>query len=137
MLIRDFAALFSATVCVAVVSACASKAPPTDPLAQRLVGRWSQVFVFDDVRDELAIDLEPDATVRVKVRRHSGSGIREYSGSGKWRVEEGHFISKLDFHGPDNAVNRLAGHRILAVTEWQWVWELPHGEQFTAWRYPR
>ena len=105
---------------------------------QRLVGRWSQVFTFNDIRDEIAIDLEPDATLRVKVRRHSGTGIQEFAGSGKWRVDEGYFVSDIDFPGPRNAVNHLSGrHRIVAVTEWQWVSEFRNGEQLTAWRYPK
>jgi hypothetical protein len=94
---------------------------------------------FNGVRDEIAIDLEPDATLRVNVRRHSGAGIDQYSGSGKWRVEEGHFVSQLDFRGPATAVNHLVGrHRIVAVTEWQWVSEYGKGQgELTAWRYPK
>ena len=131
-------ALAAAILCTAVLSACASKAPSVDPAAQRLVGRWSQVFSFNNIRDEIAIDLEGDASIRVRVRRHSGSGIQEHTGSGKWRVEEGHFVSDLTFAGPPDAVDHLAGrHRIVAVTEWQWVSEFRNGEQLTAWRYPR
>jgi hypothetical protein len=135
---RNSASLFAAIVCAAVVSGCASTPMPTDPMEQRLVGRWSQVFSFKDIRDEIAIDLEPDATLRVKVRRHSGTGIQEFAASGKWRVDGGYFVGDLDFPGPPNAVNHLLGrHRIVAVTEWQWVSEFRNGEQLTAWRYPK
>jgi hypothetical protein len=129
----------AAAIAWVTVAACVSDAPmPADPDAQRLVGRWSQVFSFEGIRDEIAIDLRPDATVEVKVRRHSGSGIDEYAGAGKWRVEEGHFVAELAFPGPRNAVNHLVGrHRILAVTEWQWVSDYRNGEQLTAWRYPK
>ena len=97
------------------------------------------MFTFSDIRDEIAIDLRPDASMQVKVKRHSGTGIGEYTGSGKWSVESGSFVSELDFAGPRNAVNHLAGrHRIIAVTEWQWVLEYRGGaEQLTAWRYPK
>jgi hypothetical protein len=138
MAARNVVALFASFACAAVLSACASKAPSPDSAAQHLVGRWSQVFSFNNIRDEIAIDLERDASIRVKVRRHSGSGIQEYTGSGKWQVEGGHFVSNLDFSGPADAVNHLAGkHRIVAVTEWQWVSEFRNGEQLTAWRYPK
>ena len=135
---RDSVALLAAIACAAVVSACASRSTPVDPAMQPLVGRWSQVFSSSNARDEIAIDLEPDATIRVKVRRHSGTGIREYAGSGKWRVEQGSFVSDLAFDGPPDAVNHLAGrHRIVAVNEWQWVSEFRNGEQLIAWRYPK
>jgi hypothetical protein len=134
---RDSLALVT-VACTVLVSACASTAMPTDPTAQRMVGRWSQVFTFNDIRDEIAIDLEPDATLRVNVRRHSGAGIDQYTGSGKWRVEEGYFVSQLDFPGPANAVDHLVGrHRIVAVTEWQWVSEHRNIQELTAWRYPK
>lgn len=123
---------------VALLCGCVAPSTPADPAAQRLVGRWSQVFTFSGIRDEIAIDLRPDATVEVKIRRHSGSGIREYAASGKWRVENGDFVSDLAFTGPPDAVNHLAGrHRIVAVTEWQWVSEFRNGEKVTAWRYPK
>src|SRR2546423_13530729 len=122
MAIRDSVALVVTVACTVLVSACASSVTSTDPTAQRMVGRWSQVFSFNDIRDEIAIDLQPDATLRVNIRRHSGAGIDQYSGSGKWRVEEGYFVSQLDFRGPANAVDHLIGrHRIVSVTEWQWV----------------
>jgi hypothetical protein len=136
---RNAAALLASLACAIVLSACASKTPVINPAAQPLVGRWSQVFTFNDIRDEIAIDLRADATVEVKVRRHSGSGIDEYAGSGTWRVEEGHFVSDLAWSGPRDAVNHLVGrHRIVAVTEWQWVSEYRGGkEKLTAWRYPK
>ena len=138
MAARDVFTLLTAVACATLVSACTSLSAPADPAAQRLVGRWSQVFTFGGIRDEIAIDLRPDATVDVKVRRHSGSGIDEYAGSGKWRVEEGYFFSDLAFTGPRDAVNHLVGrHRIVAVTEWQWVSEFHNGEQLYAWRYPK
>ena len=136
MAIGKWKSLAGALICAATLAACAVKGP-SDPTAQRLVGRWSQVFNFNDVRDEIAIDLQPDATVHVKVRRHSRAGIDEYFGSGKWRVEDGIFVSELDFAGPRSAVNHLAGrHRIIAVDEWQWVSQF-RSEQLTAWRYPK
>jgi hypothetical protein len=123
-------------MCAATLAACAVKGP-SDPTAQRLVGRWSQVLTFDNVRDELAIDLRADSSMQVKVKRHSGTGIDEYSGAGKWRVENGSFVSELEFPGPRNAVNHLAGrHRIVAVTEWQWVSQF-RSYELTAWRYPQ
>jgi hypothetical protein len=131
-------AIVGAIICAAALAACTSPPIPTDPTAQRLVGRWSQIFSFEGIRDEISIDLRPDATVEVKIRRHSGSGIHEYAGSGKWRVEEGYFISELAFTGPRNAVNHLVGrHRILSVTEWQWVSDYRNGQHLTAWRYPK
>jgi hypothetical protein len=130
---------FAAALASLTLAACVSDPlPPVDPNAQPLVGRWSQVFSFEGIRDEIAIDLRPDATIEVKVRRHSGSGIDEYGGAGKWRVEEGYFVAELAFPGPRNAVNHLIGrHRIIAVTEWQWVSDYRNGEQLTAWRYPK
>ena len=123
---------------VASVSACVAPSAPADPTAQRLVGRWSQVFTFRGVRDEIALDLRPDATLEVKIRRHSGSGIREYAGSGTWRVENGDFVGELDFAGPRDAVNHLIGrHRILDLNEWQWVSEYRKVERLSAWRYPK
>jgi len=103
-----------------------------------LIGRWSQVFYFNSVSYQTAIDLEPAAIVRVKVKRHSASGITEHAGSGKWRVEGQDFVTDLDFDGPRDAVTHLEGrHRIVAVTDWQWVLEFPPGHQLTAWRYPK
>jgi len=96
------------------------------------------VFSFSGIRDEIAIDLRPDTTLEVKVRRHSGSGIRDYAGSGKWRVEDGDFVAELDFAGPRDAVNHLVGrHRILDLNEWQWVSEYRKVERLSAWRYPK
>jgi hypothetical protein len=131
-------AIVATIACAVVVSPCASQPMPGDSTAQRLVGRWSQVFTFGVVRDELVIDLEADATIRVKIRRHSVNGMQEYTGSGKWRVEDGDFVSELAFGGPLDAVDHLVGrHRIVAVTEWQWVTEFRNREQLTAWRYPK
>ena len=122
---------------VLLIGACTSR-PAPDPTAQRLVGRWSQVFSFEGVHDEIAIDLESDSTMRVKVRRQSVTGTQEYTGSGKWRVQDGDFIADLTFAGPANAVDHLEGrHRIVAVTEWQWVTEFRNREQLRAWRYPK
>jgi hypothetical protein len=138
MAARDFSALLATVALATLVSSCAAPSAPADPAVQRLVGRWSQVFSFDGIRDEIAIDLRPDATVEVKVRRHSGSGIAEYAGFGKWRVEENHFVCDLGWSGPRNAVNHLVGrHRVISVTEWQWVSEYRNEEQLTAWRYPK
>jgi hypothetical protein len=120
----------------AVVCGCTST--PADPTAQRLVGRWSQVTYPDGARDEITVDLEAEGTVRAKVRRHTGSGMRDYIGSGTWRVEHGYFVSTLALEGPANAVDHLAGRRrIVAVTDWEWVIEWDKGEQVTAWRYPK
>lgn len=138
MAARAVFSLLATVVFATLVAACSAPSAPADPEAKRLVGRWSQVFSFGGIRDEIAIDLRPDATVDVKVRRHSGSGIDEYAGSGKWRVEEGYFVSDLAWTGPRDAVNHLVGrHRILSVTEWQWVSEYRNQEQLTAWRYPK
>jgi hypothetical protein len=138
MAARDVSCLLATVALAALVSACAAPSAPADPVAQRLVGRWSQVFTFNDIRDEIAIDLRPDATVEVKVRRHSGTGINQYAGSGKWRVEEDHFVCELAWTGPRDAVNHLVGRRrILSVTDWQWVSEYRNQEQLTAWRYPK
>jgi hypothetical protein len=135
---REVFRVLAAVACAILLSACASPTAGADTTAQRLVGRWSQVFSFGGIRDEIAIDLRRDATVEVKVRRHSGSGILEYTGSGKWRVEDDHFVTELAFAGPANAVDHLVGrHRVIAVTEWQWVSEFRNGEQLTAWRYPK
>jgi hypothetical protein len=136
---RNPIVLLAVAACAAVISGCAAPpATPADPAAQRLVGRWSQIHRFNDVRDELTIDLAPDATVRVKVRRHARIGIREYTGSGTWRVDGPFFVSELDFPGPLDAVAHLAGrHRIVTVTEWEWVSEFTYGEQLRAWRYPK
>lgn len=137
MAARNVLSLLATVASAALISACTTPSAPADP-AQRLVGRWSQVFTFNDIRDEIAIDLRPDATVNVKVRRHSGSGIDEYAGSGKWHVEGGYFVSELAWSGPRDAVNHLVGrHRILSVTDWQWVSEYRKEEQLTAWRYPK
>ena len=135
---RDSLAILAAVALATLISACAVPPAPADPAAQRLVGRWSQVLAFNDIRDELAIDLRPDAIVDVKVRRHSARGIDEYAGSGRWSVEEGYFVSELAWTGPRDAVNHLVGrHRIVSVTDWQWVSQYRHDEQLTAWRYPK
>lgn len=90
------------------------------------------------VRDEIVIDLEADATIRVKVKRHSSGGAQEFTGTGKWRVEDGYFISAVEFYGPLDAIDHLDGrHRIVAVTDWQWVTEFRNREQLTAWRHPK
>jgi len=138
MAARNVLSVLATVALAALVSACTTPSAPADPATQRLVGRWSQVLTFNDIRDELAIELRPDATVNVKVRRHSGSGINEYAGSGKWRVEEGYFVSELAWSGPRDAVNHLVGrHRIVSVSDWQWVSQYRKQEQLTAWRYPK
>ena len=138
-MIRKSRAFLAAVIWAALLWGCSSPATmPADPTAQRLVGRWSQVFSFSGVRDEIAIDLEADATMRVKVKRHSGSGTQEYTGAGKWRVDDGNFVGEFAFGGPADAVDHLSGRqRIVAVTEWQWVSEFRNRAQLTAWRYPK
>lgn len=138
MAISNARVLVAAIACALLVCACASRDTPADPTTQRLIGRWSQVFWFNSVSYQTAIDLEADAVVRVKVKRHAASGMTEHSGSGKWRVDGEYFVSDLDFAGPRDAVSHLEGrHRIIAVTDWQWVLEFPRGHRLTAWRYPK
>jgi hypothetical protein len=121
----------------ALTMCCASTPLLADPTAQRLVGRWSQILNPTGLRDEIAIDLNADQTLRVKVRRHYVTGTEEFIGAGSWRVENGDFVAALSFPGPRDAVSHLDGrHRITAVTQWEWVMEFRNREQLRAWRYP-
>ena len=95
MAIGKWGTLAGALICAATLVACAVKGP-SDPMARRLVGRWSQVLTFNDVRDEIAIDLRRDSSMHVQVKRHSGTGIDEYSGAGNNQLALGADIGGHD-----------------------------------------
>jgi hypothetical protein len=134
--------LVSAFLLTLALAACAHAPSRDEQLAKDLLGKWSEVRKVgcNCDREEQSIDLKADRTFQVVGVRRDPSGSQNYSFSGEWKVEDGHFWSRVTSAQPAelHAPGEERRDEIKEVTEWEWVTiERTTGAEARAWRFPK
>jgi len=132
----------SAVLLTLALTACAHAPSRDAELAKDLLGKWSQVRSAgcNCDREEESIELKADRTFQVVGVHRDKSGSQNYSFSGEWKVEDGHFWYRVTSAKPAelHVPGEERRQEIKAVTEWEWVTiERTTGAEARAWRFPK
>jgi hypothetical protein len=127
-----------AGLALALLSGCVT--PPEQTASARLVGKWSNVKDFDEMRVENATEIRSDGTLDRRGVIRDVKGSRPYSARGFWRIEKSVFYEKIewtDFPGWKPGAPEMAWD-LAAVTDWEWVLkDQATGAETRFWRYPK
>jgi hypothetical protein len=129
-----------ATGAAYTLAACSVVPSRDDALRDRLVGKWAEARHFDNAHEQQSIELSPDGRLHIEQAFHYSNGTENTVRDGKWRVQGGDFVYETSGSCSRTLGNKPAEcrHRIIAVTDWEWVMEESAGVPgFRAWRYPK
>ena len=135
--------LFRFAVALALGAGCAATLAEDSALANRLVGKWSEVRRASECncdRYQQSVELLPDRTFRVVGVLRDATGPSKYSYNGDWKVEGGYLVYQIRSAEPREfrASGAVYRDQIVSVSEVEWVMiEQGTKNEVRAWRYPK